>query len=71
MGLFDIFTKGKKDSLDKGLSKTRENFLTKVSRVVAGKSIVDADVLDNLEEILISSDAVSYTHLTLPTILRV
>jgi len=56
MGLFDIFTKGKKDSLDKGLSKTRENFLTKVSRVVAGKSIVDADVLDNLEEILISSD---------------
>jgi len=56
MGLFDIFSKGKKEELDKGLSKTRESIFTKVSRVIAGKSVVDSDVLDNLEEILISSD---------------
>ncbi|HAJ99567.1 MAG TPA: signal recognition particle-docking protein FtsY [Bacteroidales bacterium] len=56
MGLFDIFSKGKKEELDKGLSKTRESIFTKVSRVIAGKSLVDSDVLDNLEEILISSD---------------
>ena len=46
MGLFDIFSKGKKEELDKGLSKTRESIFTKVSRVIAGKSVVDSDVLD-------------------------
>jgi len=56
MGLFDIFSKNKKEGLDKGLSKTRETFFGKLSKAVAGKSKVDAEVLDELEEILISSD---------------
>ncbi len=56
MGLFDIFSKNKKENLDQGLSKTRESFFGKLSKAVAGKSTVDAEVLDNLEEILISSD---------------
>lgn len=56
MGLFDIFQKPKTENLDQGLSKTRESFLGKISKVIAGKSKVDAEVLDELEEILISSD---------------
>lgn len=56
MSLFDIFSKGRKEDLDKGLSKTRESLFSKLSRAVAGKSTVDADVLDELEEILIGSD---------------
>jgi fused signal recognition particle receptor len=56
MALFDIFSKGRKEDLDKGLSKTRESLFSKLSRAVAGKSTVDADVLDELEEILIGSD---------------
>lgn len=56
MGLFSIFSKDKKENLDKGLVKTRESFFSKLSKAVAGKSKVDDDVLDKLEEILISSD---------------
>ena len=56
MGIFSIFSKDKKESLDKGLEKTRESVFSRLTKVVVGKSIVDADVLDNLEEILISSD---------------
>ncbi len=56
MAIFGIFSKEKKQSLDKGLSKTKESVFKKLSRVVAGKSKVDDEVLDNLEEILISSD---------------
>jgi fused signal recognition particle receptor len=56
MGVFDIFSKEKKESLDKGLEKTKESFFGKLGRAVAGKSTVDADVLDELEEILITSD---------------
>lgn len=56
MGLFDFFSKEKKETLDQGLSKTRESVFSKISRAVVGKSKVDEDVLDNLEEILISSD---------------
>lgn len=56
MGFFDRFTKGKKETLDKGLEKTKENFFSKITRAVAGKSKVDDDVLDNLEEILVTSD---------------
>jgi fused signal recognition particle receptor len=56
MGIFGSFTSKKKESLEKGLSKTKESFLGKLSRAVVGKSKVDDDVLDNLEEILISSD---------------
>jgi fused signal recognition particle receptor len=56
MGIFNFFSKDKKESLDKGLEKTKQSFLTKLTRTVVGKSRVDADVLDNLEEVLISSD---------------
>ena len=56
MGLFSFFTKEKKETLDKGLSKTKESVFSKIARAVAGKSKVDDDVLDNLEEILITSD---------------
>ena len=56
MGLFGIFSKEKKESLDKGLEKTKDGFFSKLGRVVAGKSKVDEDVLDELEEILITSD---------------
>jgi fused signal recognition particle receptor len=56
MGFFDIFSKGKKETLDKGLEKTKENIFSKITRAVAGKSKVDDDVLDELEEILVTSD---------------
>jgi len=56
MAFFNIFSKEKKEVLDKGLDKTKQSFFSKVSRAVAGKSTVDAEVLDNLEEILITSD---------------
>ncbi len=56
MAVFGIFSKEKKENLDKGLEKTKESVLKKLSRVAVGKSRVDDTVLDNLEEILISSD---------------
>lgn len=56
MALFGIFSKKKKKKLDKGLKKTKENVFKKLTRAVAGKSKVDDAFLDNLEEILISSD---------------
>ncbi len=56
MGIFGIFSREKKESLDKGLEKTRENLFSKITRAVAGKSKVDDTVLDDLEEVLISSD---------------
>lgn len=56
MGIFGIFSKEKKESLDKGLEKTKESFFGKLARSVVGKSKVDAEVLDNLEEVLITSD---------------
>ncbi len=56
MGFFGLFNKEKKESLDQGLSKTKDNFFTRIARAVAGKSTVDAEVLDNLEEILVTSD---------------
>ena len=51
-----IFSKEKKETLDKGLEKTKESFFGKLTKAVAGKSTVDADVLDNLEEVLVASD---------------
>jgi len=51
-----IFSKEKKETLDKGLEKSKSSFFNKLSKVVAGKSKVDEDVLDNLEEVLVSSD---------------
>ncbi len=56
MGLFGIFNKSKKETLDKGLEKTKQSVFLKIARAVAGKSKVDDDVLDNLEEVLITSD---------------
>ena len=56
MGLFGFFSKEKKKDLDDGLSKTKETFFGKLSRAVVGKTKVDEEVLDNLEEILITSD---------------
>lgn len=56
MGIFSFFSKEKKETLDKGLSKTKENLFSKIGRAIAGKSKVDEDFLDELEEILITSD---------------
>jgi fused signal recognition particle receptor len=57
MGLFKkIFSKEKKETLDKGLEKSKTSFLGKLSKAVAGKSKVDDEVLDNLEEVLVTSD---------------
>ena len=56
MGLFSFFSKDKKEVLDKGLEKTKSSVFSKIARAVAGKSIVDDEVLDNLEEVLITSD---------------
>ncbi len=56
MGIFSFFSKEKKETLDRGLSKTKENVFGKIARAVAGKSKVDDEVLDNLEEVLITSD---------------
>jgi len=56
MGLFDFFSKDKKESLDKGLEKSKSSIFDKLTRAIVGKSKVDDEVLDELEEILISSD---------------
>lgn len=56
MGFFSFFTKSKKETLDKGLSKTKESVFGKISKAIAGKSKVDEDVLDNLEQILVEAD---------------
>lgn len=56
MALFGLFNKKKKETLDKGLEKTKQSVFSKIARAVAGKSTVDDDVLDDLEEVLITSD---------------
>ena len=56
MGLFGLFSNKKKETLDKGVEKTKESVFSKLARAVAGKSTVDDDVLDDLEEVLITSD---------------
>ena len=56
MGIFGFFNKNKKETLDKGLEKTKNSVFDKLARAIAGKSKVDDDVLDNLEEVLITSD---------------
>jgi fused signal recognition particle receptor len=57
MGLFDkLFGKKEKESLDQGLQKTKEGFLSRLTKVIAGKSTVDEEVLDNLEDALVSAD---------------
>ena len=56
MGLFSFFSKEKKETLDKGLEKTKTGFFDKIARAVAGRDKVDDEVLDNLEEVLVTSD---------------
>ena len=57
MGFFDkLFGKKEKETLDEGLQKTKESFLTRVGKAIAGKTTVDEEVLDNLEEALVSAD---------------
>ena len=56
MAFFGLFGKEKKQTLDKGLEKTKDSVLSKIGRAIAGKTTVDDDVLDNLEEALITSD---------------
>ena len=56
MGIFDFFSKEKKETLNAGLAKTKDNVFSKLSKAVIGKSKVDDEVLDNLEEVLVSSD---------------
>ena len=56
MGLFSFFSKEKKETLDKGLEKTKTGFFDKIARAVAGRDKVDEEVLDNLEEVLVTSD---------------
>ncbi|WP_299668908.1 signal recognition particle-docking protein FtsY [uncultured Polaribacter sp.] len=62
-----IFSKEKKETLDKGLEKSKENFFGKLTKAVAGKSKVDDDVLDNLEEVLVASDVGVNTTLKIIT----
>lgn len=56
MGIFDRFSKASTNDLNKGLDKTKQGLLTKITRSVVGKSKVDTEVLDNLEEVLVTSD---------------
>ena len=56
MAFWDIFTKDKKEDLDKGLEKTKEGFFSKITKAIAGKSTIDVSVLDEIEEALISAD---------------
>jgi fused signal recognition particle receptor len=56
MAFFGLFSKEKKETLDKGLEKTKQSFFSKIARTIVGKSKVDDEILDNLEEILITSD---------------
>ena len=56
MGIFGFFNKKNKETLDKGLEKTKTSVFDKLTRAVAGRTKVDDDVLDNLEEVLITSD---------------
>jgi fused signal recognition particle receptor len=56
MGLFKSFSKDQKQNLEKGVAKTKQSFISKLSRVIVGKSTIDDQVLDELEEVLVSSD---------------
>jgi len=67
MGLFDVFSKKKKENLEQGLEKSKESFLNKLSKAAIGKSRIDDTVLDNLEEVLINSDVGVETTLKIIT----
>ncbi|MGN0237001.1 MAG: signal recognition particle-docking protein FtsY [Lepagella sp.] len=70
MGLFDIFSKKKKETLDNGLQKTKESLWGKISRAIVGKSEVDDEILDNLEEAFITSDVGTDTTLKIIELLE-
>ena len=61
MGFFKFFSKEKKETLDSGLNKTKEGIFSKLKKAVAGKSTIDDEVLDNLEEVFIIEDRNCYT----------
>ena len=65
MGFFNFFSKEKKETLDKGLEKTKQGLFDKLKRAVAGRSKIDDDFLDNLEEVFITSDVGVETTLTI------
>jgi fused signal recognition particle receptor len=65
MGFFNFFSKEKKQTLDQGLDKTKQSLLGKIAHAIAGRSTVDDDVLDNLEEVLVTSDVGVETTLTI------
>ena len=67
MAFFGLFNREKKETLDKGLEKSKESVLSKISHAIAGKSTIDDDVLDNLEEALITSDVGVETTLRIIT----
>ena len=67
MGLFDVFSKKKKENLEQGLEKSKESFLNKLSKAIIGKSRIDDTVLDDLEEVLINSDVGIETTLKIIT----
>ncbi|WP_302330061.1 signal recognition particle receptor subunit alpha, partial [uncultured Muribaculum sp.] len=56
MGIFSFFSKEKKETLDKGLERTKQGVFSKIARAIAGKSKIDDEILDNLEEVFITSD---------------
>ena len=56
MGLFSIFSKEKKETLDKGLEKTKQGFFSKITRAIAGKSTIDDDLLDELKKEIVGLD---------------
>ena len=65
MGLFDFFSKNKKEkkeTLDRGLDRTKRGFFDRLTHAIAGKSTIDDEVLDNLEEVFITSDVGVDTH---------
>ena len=63
MGLFGLFSKKKKETLDEGLAKSKENVFTKIARAVAGRTTIDDTVLDELEDVLVTSDVCVETTL--------
>ncbi len=65
MGFFNFFSKEKKQTLDNGLDKTKQSLLGKIAHAIAGRSTVDEEVLDNLEEVLVTSDVGVETTLTI------
>ena len=56
MGIFNPFSKNKKETLDKGLERTKQGVFAKLTRAIAGKSKIDDEILDNLEEVFVTSD---------------